>query len=92
MDQTHRSQAQNRSVMLIKGGFNLAFECGGPTLMIPGGSGPAFAERLKDLVQPELITFYPDVPRSDYLDGFGNKCTRLYRAPPGRLSWSGIAS
>ena len=73
----------NRSVMLIKGGFNLAFECTEFTPMIL--MVQIRPDRQKDLVQPELVTFYPDNPCTSYLDSFGNKCTRLV-APPGRLS------
>lgn len=73
----------NRSVMLIKGGFNLAFECAEPTPMILAVH--VRPERQQDLIQPEILTFYPDMPHTTYLDAFGNKCTRL-TAPPGRLS------
>jgi transglutaminase-like putative cysteine protease len=73
----------NRSVMLIKGGFNLAFECAEQTPMIL--MVHARPERRPDFVQPELLTLYPDIPYSTYIDGFGNVCTRL-TAPPGRLS------
>jgi transglutaminase-like putative cysteine protease len=73
----------NRSVMLIKGGFNLAFECAEPTPMILAVH--VRPERQKDLIQPEILTCYPDISHSTYLDAFGNKCTRL-TAPPGRLS------
>jgi transglutaminase-like putative cysteine protease len=74
---------ENRSVMLIKGGFNLAFDCAEPTPMIL--MVQVRPERQQDLVQPELITVFPDIPRQDYLDGFGNRCIRL-TAPSGRLS------
>jgi transglutaminase-like putative cysteine protease len=42
-------------------------------------------EREKDLVQPETFTLYPQVPYTQFIDAFGNKCSRLI-APPGRLS------
>lgn len=73
----------NRSVLLIKGGFNLAFECPQPTPMVLALH--VRPERQKDLIEPELLTFYPQVPHSEYLDSFGNKCTRL-TAPAGGLS------
>ena len=73
--------------MLIKGGFNLAFECTDFTPMIL--MVQIRPERQKDLVQPELITFYPDIPCTSYLDSFGNRCTRLV-APRGDFR-SGIA-
>jgi transglutaminase-like putative cysteine protease len=73
----------NRSLMLIKGGFNLAFECPEPTPMVL--MVHVRPERQKDFVQPEVLTFYPEVPHTVYLDSFGNKCVRL-TAPAGRLS------
>jgi transglutaminase-like putative cysteine protease len=42
-------------------------------------------ERHGDLVEPEQLTLYPQVPFDTYVDGFGNICTRLI-APAGRLS------
>lgn len=72
-----------RSVILINGGFNLAFECSEPTSIIL--MLHVRPERQNDFVQSEVLTLYPDVPHSIYLDGFGNKCTRLV-APAGKLS------
>lgn len=73
----------NRSVMTIRGGFNLAFDCAQPTPII--FTINVHPERHKDFIEPELITLYPEIPYSAFLDGFGNKCIRLV-APPGRLS------
>lgn len=42
-------------------------------------------EREADFIEPEILTLYPDVSRTVYIDDFGNRCTRLI-APPGRLS------
>ena len=72
-----------RSVILINGGFNLAFQFSEVTpLILMVHLRP---ELQKDLVQPEVLTFYPAVPHSNYIDGFGNVCTRLV-APAGKLS------
>ncbi len=72
--------------MLIKGGFNLAFECTDDTPMILAVH--IRPEEAANLVEPEIITFYPEIESNLYIDGFGNKCTQLV-APPGRLSiWS----
>ena len=72
--------------MLIKGGFNLAFECSQPTPMVLAVN--IRPERQLDLIEPEILTFFPDVPHSFYIDSFGNRCTRL-EAPAGKLSiWS----
>jgi len=42
-------------------------------------------ERHHDLIEPEKVTIYPQVPFDTYIDNFGNICTRLV-APPGRIS------
>ena len=69
--------------MLIKGGFNLAYECFDHTPMVLTIS--IRPEETANLVEPELLTFLPQVDFETYLDSFGNRCTRLV-APPGRLS------
>jgi transglutaminase-like putative cysteine protease len=40
--------------------------------------------RVADLVTPDAMRFEPTVPSSQYIDGFGNICTRVV-APQGRL-------
>jgi transglutaminase-like putative cysteine protease len=40
--------------------------------------------RVPDLVTPDRMRFEPEVPSSQYVDGFGNICTRAV-APPGRF-------
>src|ERR1043166_4325452 len=40
--------------------------------------------RVADLITPDAMRFEPAVPSSQYLDGFGNICTRVI-APPGRF-------
>ena len=69
--------------LLIRGGYNLAFECSAPTPMVLALH--IRPERSTDLVQPEIFTLFPDIPYNIYIDSFGNKCTRL-NAPAGRLS------
>ena len=73
----------SRPVMLIKGGYNLAYDCLDYTPMI-------FAihirpEEAVNLVEPETFTVFPETSYANYVDSFGNKCTRLI-APPGRFS------
>jgi transglutaminase-like putative cysteine protease len=78
--------ALHHSLMLIRGGFNLAFECSAPTPMVLAVH--IRPERQPDLIEPEILTLYPDIPCDTYIDGFGNRCMRL-TAPQGRLSiWS----
>jgi transglutaminase-like putative cysteine protease len=67
----------------IRAGFNLAFDSNAHTpllLMIHIRS-----ERHCDLIEPEKLTLFPEIPYTTYTDWFGNICTRLI-APPGRLS------
>ena len=71
--------------MLIRLGFNLAFDTFGPTPMNLLLS--VRPERVPDLVTPEVIAFDPPVPARRFTDGFGNVCTRIV-APGGRISMS----
>lgn len=69
--------------MLIRAGFNFAFECSAPTpLLLMMHVRP---ERRCDLREPETLTLHPSIPYRTYNDNFGNVCTRL-EAPVGRLS------
>ncbi len=68
--------------MLIRAGYDIAYECPQPTPMllvlsiVPG--------RFPDLATPHQIRFDPPIASSNYQDGFGNICTRAV-APAGRL-------
>jgi len=73
----------SRSIILIKGGFSLAFESTAPTPMIL--MCHVRPERQERFIRAETFTLYPDVPHSFYIDSFGNKCTRLVTLP-GKLS------
>ena len=71
--------------MIIRAGYNIAFECTAPTpLLLLVLVRP---EREADLVEPESLKFAPDIPHRNYLDRFGNVCTRLL-APVGLLRLS----
>ncbi len=41
--------------------------------------------RIANLVEPDEIRIWPDVPRDEYFDTFGNKCTRIL-VPAGRCA------
>jgi transglutaminase-like putative cysteine protease len=68
--------------MLIKIGFDIAFELHGRTPIVlmlythPSRGG--------DLRAPEEIVVEPDLPLTEFTDVFGNRCARLY-APAGTL-------
>jgi transglutaminase-like putative cysteine protease len=71
--------------MHIRAGFEIAYDCDGPTpMLLLLGIRP---ERVGDLVTPQTLTVAPDVPVHAYVDGFGNTCHRLL-APGGRIAFS----
>ncbi|RZM32181.1 MAG: transglutaminase family protein, partial [Sphingomonas sp.] len=68
--------------MLIRAGYDIRFEADVPTpLMAMLSLHPS---RNRDLVKPHRIVASPDVPIYDYLDAFGNVCTRM-TVPAGGL-------
>jgi transglutaminase-like putative cysteine protease len=68
--------------MLIQVGFDLVFQCPQPTPMILMLN--VHHSRVADLVKPDKIMVYPEVPVSAYHDALGNWCSRLV-APPGSV-------
>jgi transglutaminase-like putative cysteine protease len=71
--------------MLIRAGYEISFTTDHPTPMIALLS--IHPSRNKDLRTPHRIVADPDVPMYDYLDHFGNVCTRI-TLPPGGLTLS----
>jgi hypothetical protein len=71
--------------MLIRAGYEIAFDCPAPTPMILMLS--VRPERRHDLVTPETLKASGGSPLRAYRDGFGNACHRLI-APEGRISFS----
>ncbi len=69
--------------MHIKAGFDIAYDCPNPTPMMLMLS--VHPSRTPDLLTPHQITFDPPVPAHDYIDGFGNRVTRV-TAPAGLLT------
>jgi transglutaminase-like putative cysteine protease len=66
----------------IRTGYDIAFQCSQETPMILMLSvEPA---RVSDLLSEHCIRFSPDIPSRDYVDPFGNTCTRIV-APPGLI-------
>jgi transglutaminase-like putative cysteine protease len=69
--------------MRIRAGFEITFDCPAPTpLLLMLSIRP---ERRADLETPEFISPEPDTPVRQYLDSFGNVCTRL-TAPGGGIT------
>ena len=71
--------------MLIRAGYEIAFDCPAPTPMILMLS--IRPERTHDLVTPQVVTASPGIRLRAYRDSFGNACHRLI-APEGRVSFS----
>lgn len=71
--------------MLIRAGYEMAFEADLPTPMLAALS--VHPSRNRDLRSVQRITTVPEVPLYDYMDGFGNVCTRL-TMPAGGITLS----
>lgn len=69
-------------VMQIRVGYDLVMECSQPTPMVL--MLHIHPDRAGDVIVPDTMSTEPQVPLRTYLDGFGNKCTRLV-APPGAI-------
>ena len=71
--------------MLIRAGYDIRFTADAPTPMLALLS--IHPSRSKDLRTTHRIHTTPDIPIYDYLDGFGNTCTRL-TVPAGGVTLS----
>ncbi len=71
--------------MLIRAGYEMAFEADLPTPMLAALS--VHPSRNRDLRGVQRIITVPKVPLYDYMDGFGNVCTRL-TMPAGGITLS----
>jgi transglutaminase-like putative cysteine protease len=71
--------------MLIRAGYDISFTCQQRVPMLAALS--VHASRNKDLRTSQRIFTTPDVPLYDYVDSFGNICTRL-TAPAGGITIS----
>lgn len=69
--------------MQIRVGYRLVYQCLQPVPMILNLN--VHASRRADLLRPDELRTDPQVPRSMYLDLFGNTCTRLV-APAGNIT------
>ncbi|MDO8277276.1 MAG: transglutaminase family protein [Burkholderiaceae bacterium] len=74
--------------MRIRVGFEMEYQCPGPTPMILALS--IHYSRAGDLVRPDLLVTDPPVPVTAYRDIFGNWCSRIV-APAGRFVLSADA-
>lgn len=81
-----RPRRSRRSpVMLIKIGFDIEFELSGPTPMLL--MLYVHPSRQADLQSEEKIRVEPEVPLTDFIDLYGNRCARVF-APAGTIRFS----
>lgn len=71
--------------MLIRCGYDIAFTAPAPTPMMAMLS--VHPSRHRDLQTPHRLVTTPEVPIYDYVDAFGNTCTRLV-VPEGGITLS----
>lgn len=68
--------------MLIRIGYDIQFDLPAAAPMIT--LLHVHPSREADLIEPDLLSIEPQVDATEYIDGFGNRCTRFV-APPGIL-------
>jgi hypothetical protein len=69
-------------MLQMKVGFEIEFNCPAPTPMLLALH--VHSSRTDDLLQPEQLHSYPQIPIHTYHDLFGNRCARIV-APAGSL-------
>jgi len=72
-------------MMLIRAGYEIRFDADQPIHMLALLN--IHPSRNKDLTTPQRLITTPEVPMYDYVDDFGNVCSRL-TVPPGGLTLS----
>jgi transglutaminase-like putative cysteine protease len=68
--------------MLIRLGYDIQFDLPAPAPIVT--LLHVHPSRDKDLLEPDALHIEPKVDATEYIDGFGNRCTRFV-APQGRL-------
>ena len=77
--------AKSGHMMRIRAGYEISYECPKPTPMILMLS--VHPSRDSDLLAPERMILDPSLSATEYIDGFGNKCSRIL-APAGKFKIS----
>ena len=72
--------------MLIRLGYDLRFEVPAPVAMV--ALLKVHPSRTQDLREPDSVRTEPEVPVEDYLDSFGNLCSRLVLPQGSTRLWS----
>jgi transglutaminase-like putative cysteine protease len=68
--------------MMIRIGYDIQFDIHAPAPVVT--LLHVHPSREKDLIEPDTLHIEPQVDATEYIDGFGNRCTRFV-APPGPL-------
>ena len=71
--------------MLIRAGYDIAFECPAPTSMLLHLN--VHPSRAADLRSPDIVASTPNLTMGAYIDLFGNRVTRV-DVPPGVITFS----
>src|ERR1700728_3711798 len=71
--------------MLIRLGYDIELELSKPMMVVAVLN--VHPSRAADLLEPDEIRISPECARAEYLDSFGNRCTRIL-APQGILRLS----
>jgi len=66
--------------LLIRLGYDIEFEIPVPVAMV--ALVHVYPSRSGDLLEPDALRLEPDIPMTEYVDSFGNRCSRFY-LPPG---------
>ena len=72
--------------MLIRLGYDIGFNVPAPVTIV--AMLHVHPSREPDLLEPDELKLDPGVPITNYIDTFGNRCSRFV-APPGQLKLSG---
>src|SRR5712692_8123112 len=76
------SETYGATIMLIRVGYDMAFHFLEPTALVLMLS--LHPSRASTVRQPERLEVQPDVAVAEFLDVFGNRCSRVF-APAGRV-------
>src|SRR2546428_5763557 len=77
-----RGETYGAAIMLIRVGYDMAFHFLEPTAMVLMLS--LHPSRASTIRQPERVEVQPDVALSEFIDTFGNRCSRVF-VPAGRV-------
>ncbi|HEX3940364.1 MAG TPA: transglutaminase family protein [Acidobacteriaceae bacterium] len=73
--------------MLIRLGYDIQFDIPAPVTMV--ALLKIHPSRVQDLLEPDEVQTEPELEITDFLDAFGNRCSRFV-APAGRLKLSSL--